>query len=268
MSFESIEESINHLNSSLANIPYTSDTYVQLGCAATRDVEIRDFQNMLRHGVSFGASETAPLELDESFLRVKGILDRLKNDDRWRSKVIDVRNWAEFFVVEKNSHGEQTNFYSDSAGLSGGQKAKLAFTILASAVAFQYGLYQDGPQSDTFRLVVIDEAFSKSDEKNSQYAMDLFTKLGLQLIVITPRDKLYVVEPYVKRVFLTIMGPDQRSVVNTIMIDSFSALEHAPQQEIRENQQSQILSIPPLVGSLKKGSVEKHQPLRGPHVPS
>ncbi len=264
MSFEAIEESINHLNSSLKNIPYTADTHVQIGCAATRDVEIRDFQNMLRNAVSFGVSETAPLDLDESFLRVKGILDRLKNDDRWRSKVIDIRNWAEFFVVEKNSLDEQTNFYSDSAGLSGGQKAKLAFTILASAVAFQYGLYQDGPRSDTFRLVVIDEAFSKSDEKNSQYAMDLFTKLGLQLIVITPRDKLYVVEPYVNRVFLTQMGQDQRSVVNTILIDSFKPLDEALKSEDRKVPQNQRDSgLPP--APLKNSLAAKRQPLRGQH---
>ncbi|KPQ44715.1 MAG: hypothetical protein MPEBLZ_00680 [Candidatus Methanoperedens nitroreducens] len=94
----------------------------------------------------------------------------------------------------------EKNHYSDSSGLSGGQKAKLAYTILGSAIAYQFGLDSHQTKSKSFRFVVIDEAFSKSDEANSRYAMELFKKLNLQLLVVTPLDKIHIVEPYISSV--------------------------------------------------------------------
>ena len=105
---------------------------------------------------------------------------------RWQSARIDY--WLQ---------GRARHFYSDSSGKSGGQKAKLAYTILASAIAYQYGLEQEGQRARTFRFVVVDEAFSKSDEDNARYAMNLFKQLNLQLLVVTPLDKTHVVEPYI-----------------------------------------------------------------------
>ena len=116
----------------------------------------------------------------------------------WTAKVTDVRNWLEFAAEERYREDDtQKAYYSDSSGKSGGQKAKLAYTILASAIAYQYGLDQNEYRTKTFRFVVVDEAFSKSDEQNARYAMRLFEQLQLQLLVITPLDKTHVVEPFI-----------------------------------------------------------------------
>jgi len=40
------------------------------------------------------------------------------------------------------------DFYSDSSGKSGGEREKLAYTILASALAFQFGLEWNQLKSD------------------------------------------------------------------------------------------------------------------------
>ena len=77
------------------------------------------------------------------------------------------------------------------------QKAKLAYTILASAIAYQYGLEVNEKRSRSFRFVVVDEAFSRSDEKNASYAMTLFEELQLQLLIITPAKDIHVVEPFI-----------------------------------------------------------------------
>lgn len=103
------------------------------------------------------------------------------------------------------------NFYSASSGKSGGQKAKLAFTVLASAIAAQYGLLSADGGADTFRLVVIDEAFARTDEANSQRALELFKSLGLQLIVVNPFDaKGHIVEDYVDSFHLAV-NPDRNN---------------------------------------------------------
>lgn len=60
-------------------------------------------------------------------------------------------------------------------------------------------------EADTFRLVVIDEAFARTDETNSQLAMELFKSLGLQLVVVNPFDaKGRIVEDYVNSFHLAV----------------------------------------------------------------
>lgn len=219
VAFEQIEADVAHLNQSLRAIPYSDGTYVQIDLKRTRDTDVREFQNMMASAVKAHQGS----DLEESFHRVKLVLDRLKKDERWCKKVTDIRTWADFFVLELDREtDEQRNVYSDSAGLSGGQKAKLAFTILGSALSYQYGLNGDKASEKSFRFVVIDEAFSKSDDKNSQYALELFKRLGLQLMVVTPSDKIHVIEPYVKRIFLTQMaGGQSESAVYGLVIDQF-----------------------------------------------
>ena len=91
----------------------------------------------------------------------------------------------------------EVEYITDSSGLSGGQKAKLAYTILASAITYQFGLDHEQTRSHSFRFVVIDEAFSKIDEENARYAMNLFEQLGLQLLVVSPLGSTRVVEEYI-----------------------------------------------------------------------
>ena len=48
--------------------------------------------------------------------------------------------------------------------------------------------------------MVIDEAFSRGSEESTRYALRLFTRLGLQLMIVTPLQKIHVIEPYVSTV--------------------------------------------------------------------
>jgi uncharacterized protein YPO0396 len=207
LKYEEIERQVTSLNQSLIAIPYSDSTYVELSVTRSRDTEVREFTAMIKTALK--SLQTPKESMDASFQDIRKILDKLKSEERWRLKVTDVRNWADFHVIEHFRLGKadktetQKNYYSDSAGLSGGQKAKLAFTILASAVAHQYGLHTSRAVDKSFRFIIIDEAFSKSDDKNSRYALELFKNLGLQLIVVTPQDKIHLIEPYVHKVFLT-----------------------------------------------------------------
>ncbi len=57
--------------------------------------------------------------------------------------------------------GKEHEHYSDSGGKSGGQKEKLAYTVLAASLAYQFGLESGATRSRSFRFVVIDEAFGR-----------------------------------------------------------------------------------------------------------
>jgi uncharacterized protein YPO0396 len=59
---------------------------------------------------------------------------------------------------------------------------------LATAIAYQYGIDVGGKQTETFRLVAVDEMFSKTDDEFSQYLLDLFKEFHLQLLIVQPLD--------------------------------------------------------------------------------
>jgi len=231
LGYENISESIEQLNSSLSQIIYTPTSYVQLHVDRSRDIEIKEFQKMLKSAMSSTNNDKIEGEIEHSFDKIKNVLDKLKKEERWCKKVIDVRNWAEFHVIElEKQTNVQKNYYADSAGLSGGQKAKLAFTILASAIAYQYNLQSSKSNEKSFRFVVIDEAFSKSDEKNSRYAMELFKSLGLQLMVVTPKDKIQIVEPFVNNIFMTKINEAQNfSQMHQLKIGKYTLTENSNQ---------------------------------------
>lgn len=198
---EEIEQAINELNKSLQTINYTDSTYIKLCCDTSRSREIRDFKEDLKICLGNVARQTAE-DNEERFQNIQTrLIERFKAEDRWTSLVTDVRNWLEFSVSERYiSDNVEKEHHTDSSGKSGGQKVKLAYTILASAIAYQFGLNQSTGKSKSFRFVVIDEAFSKSDDSNARYAMELFKNLDLQLLVVTPKDKINVIESYISTI--------------------------------------------------------------------
>ncbi len=198
-----IDRSIAELNDSLANVDYGGGSVIRLIADSTHDPEINDFLRDLK-ACFMDVGDSSPEERQRTYNQVKALIQRFDNDPNWMHRVIDVRRWRSFSAEQRDSDGRQIDYYSDSSGKSGGQKAKLAYTILASAIAHQYGLQDTTPNNRTFRFVVIDEAFSKLDDENARFAMKLFEQLGLQLLVVTPMQQLHVIESYVKSYHLVV----------------------------------------------------------------
>jgi uncharacterized protein YPO0396 len=206
---ETIKERIARINESLAQIDYSPGRYIVLESQPTPDAEVRDFQADLRactEGALTGSEDA--LYSEAKFLQVKAIIDRFRGreglteqDRRWTARVTDVRNWFLFAASERwHADGSEHEHYSDSGGKSGGQKEKLAYTILAASLAYQFGLEWGAARSRSFRFVVIDEAFGRGSDESAQYGLKLFRQLGLQLLIVTPLQKIHVIEPYVASV--------------------------------------------------------------------
>lgn len=215
-----ILESIEEINASLRDINFNANpqTYIELDVHKSRDVAVRDFRELLRDAMPDPAKliRDEDSEMEASFLRIKKIIDELSNNEPWRRKVTDVRNWLEFAAIERyRVDNQQRQYYVDSQSLSGGEKAKLAYTILASAIAYQFGIRNEDLRKKSFRFAVVDEAFSKVDPENSVYAMELFKQLNLQLMVVTPLDKINLAEPYIH----TIHYVENREKKNSFVFD-------------------------------------------------
>ena len=206
---ETIKERIAQINRSLGEIDYNPGRYILLEQQANGDLDIRDFQSDLRACTEGAVTGSDDAQYSEAkFLQVKAIIDRFRGreglseqDRRWTARVTDVRNWFLFAASERwrEDHSEYEH-YSDSGGKSGGQKEKLAYTILAASLAYQFGLEWGAVRSRSFRFVVIDEAFGRGSDESAQYGLTLFRQLNLQLLIVTPLQKIHIIEPFVSSV--------------------------------------------------------------------
>jgi uncharacterized protein YPO0396 len=197
---------IDTINSALAGIDYRPGTYIRLENEPTPDPEIREFRAQLREITSNSMFADDETYAEERFLRVKALLDRFngrdehtRTDELWTKRVTDVRNWHTFAASERTRDEDApVEHYTDSGGKSGGQKEKLAYTILAASLSYQYGLAAGG--QDAFRFVMIDEAFGRGSDESTRFGLELFGRLELQLLVVTPLQKISTIEPFVEAV--------------------------------------------------------------------
>lgn len=200
---EAIEARIAETNDALRRIDYADDTYVQLRLISRPSPEATEFRRSLRDCFEYGIAP-APEERLVIFERVRAVLERFQTDPDGTQRVTDVRTWYVAGVQElRRADDFEVNYYAATTGKSGGQKAKLAFTILASALSAQYGLSNAPSEAPNCRLVVIDEAFSRTDETNSTRAMQLFQRLGFQVVIVGPFDaKAKLAVPFVGTIHL------------------------------------------------------------------
>lgn len=234
---ETIKERIGLINESLTKIDYNPGRYISLEAEPTPDADIREFQAELRSCTedTLTASENAQYS-EAKFLQVRKIIDRFRGRDdfsdldrRWTAKVTDVRNWFVFAASERWKEDDaEHEHYADSGGKSGGQKEKLAYTVLAASLAYQFGLKMDEVQSRSFRFVVIDEAFGRGSDESANYGLQLFAQLNLQLLIVTPLQKIHIIEPFVSSVGFVHNREGRASVLRNLSIEEY----HAEKQKI------------------------------------
>lgn len=200
-----IRDRIETINKSLVDIDYDEGRYIRLIADSTTNTDVRQFRADLRDCTDDAVGGADEHYSEQKFLQVKRLIDRFRGregftdaDRSWTRRVTDVRQWFEFSASERwRNDDSEYEHYSDSGGKSGGQKEKLAYTILAASLAYQFKLDWRSSRSKSFRFVVIDEAFGRGSEASTRYALSLFTRLGLQLLIVTPLQKIHVIEPHV-----------------------------------------------------------------------
>ncbi|MER6534551.1 ATP-binding protein [Streptomyces sp900105755] len=227
---DEIGDRINTINESLAGIDYNPGRYIMLKPEQTPNTEIREFTAELRACTNDVLSgNDSDLYSEEKFHQVQHLIERFKgreghadSDRGWTKRVTDVRYWFVFSASERRREDDsEYEVYSDSGGKSGGQKEKLAYTILAASLAYQFKLDTTPSRSRTFRFVVIDEAFGRGSEESARFALDLFNRLGLQLLIVTPLQKIHVIEPYVSAVGFVDNPSGHHSRLRTLTIAQY-----------------------------------------------
>ncbi|MBR4792322.1 MAG: AAA family ATPase [Bacteroidaceae bacterium] len=195
---KSIRDTIQMLNQSLCAIDFSSTptTYIQLVNSKRINTDIAEFRRVLEDAIPNIHETHSTIDGKRTHFekKIQPLMELLKNE-QCRKKVMDVRSWYSYKAEEfYKETGQKFKTYESMGQLSGGEKAQLTYTILGSAIAYQFGLTKDGLQAKSLRFIAIDEAFKAQDEDKARYLISLCKQLNLQLLVVTPSDNIHIVE--------------------------------------------------------------------------
>jgi len=224
---DSIKENIKHLNESLKEIDFKNkpQTYIQLVAPNKINDEVKEFRKLLEEAVPNVYQMEKNIEGRKHHFNnhIQPFIARLGKEE-WRKKVMDVRSWYSYKAEEFYKETSQKfKTYEAMGQLSGGEKAQLTYTILGSAIAYQFGLtrYNLGLESKSFRFIAIDEAFKSQDEDKARYLITLCKQLHLQLLVVTPSDNIHIVENDISFVHFVERKEERHSWLYDMPIEQF-----------------------------------------------
>lgn len=222
---DSIEENIRNLNNSLRAIDFKSNpgTYIQLATASRSSEDVKEFRRMLDSVVPNAreVDSTVDGRRNHFYHHIEPLISKLDVYE-WRKKVMDVRGWLGYKAEEfYRETGTKFKTYESMGQLSGGEKAQLTYTILGSAIAYQFGLTKEGLNTNSFRFIAIDEAFKAQDEDKARYLVTLCKQLHLQLLVVTPSDNIHIVENDISFVHFVERKEERHSWLYDMPIEQF-----------------------------------------------
>jgi uncharacterized protein YPO0396 len=138
----------------------------------------------------------------------------------------DYRNYLQYDIRIHYPNGDRALLSQINAKKSGGETTTPFYVAMAASFAQAYRLNQARP-SDTIRLALFDEAFSKMDTARTASALHFMREAGLQVLLATPPDKSGSLLPYVDSV-CTVVRKNNSSFV--IEIDKSEMLEKLESQ--------------------------------------
>jgi len=221
-----IKQNIKSLNDSLEEIDFKSPpdtTYIQLVAPNKRNDTIIEFKQLLHQAIPNFKEINASVDGKRLHFEnhIEPLIQQLENE-KWREKAMDVRSWFEYKAEEfYREGGQKFKTYEGMGQLSGGEKAQLTYTILGSAIVYQFGLTKEGIESNSFRFIAIDEAFKAQDSDKAGYLMQLCKQLHLQLLVVTPSDNIEIVEPHISFVHFAARRNETNSWLYDMTIQQF-----------------------------------------------
>ena len=206
-----VRRQIDDLNLALRDVAFGSEHY-----QFTVEIEPdhRDFYNLVMDAGRFekeslfGAAALAAPELKST---LGGLLDRLVEAEAKEVKTeleakADYREYFRYDLKILHADGSHSLYDKVSGDKSGGEtQTPYYVAILAS----MYRLYRSrsGGERPTCGLVLLDEAFGKMDESRIAATLTFARRLGLQLVLATPKERSELVAPKVERSLLIHKDP-------------------------------------------------------------
>jgi uncharacterized protein YPO0396 len=194
------------VNAGLGRAEFNEGTRLQIAWTARQFDSAKEFRQAVDDlHRNAGAAQGSPEVALEQFGRIRTLMARFTRDDadsaHWRDTVLDVRLSYTFYGREERHDGTTLHTYRNTAAGSGGEQEKLVAFCLAAALSYSLGDVATGGEP-RFAPLMLDEAFSKSDETFASQALAAFDEFGFQLIMAAPIRMAGVLEPFIGQAVL------------------------------------------------------------------
>lgn len=146
-------------------------------------------------------------EFSEELDRLADSLLRSNAQAAEESVLRDYREFFDYDLILRRTDGRDESFKNVTGAGSGGENQVPYYIAIFSAM---YQMYRQTSRDGrpTCGLVLLDEAFSKMDEIRIESVLGLAQHFGLQLVMVTPGDKVATIVPRVETTIL--VERDQR----------------------------------------------------------
>lgn len=201
-----IKSKLAMVNAGLRRIEFNTGTHLQISTTVKHPESAREFRNIVDQlHKRAPAARTRGKDAMDQFSQIRDLMQRFTAEDaesrHWRETLLDVRLAYTFYGREENPDGEIMVTYRNTAAGSGGEQEKLVAFCLAAALS--YNLADRGSDGiPRFAPLMLDEAFSKSDETFASQALAAFAEFGFQLIMAAPIRMSGVLEPFIGQAVL------------------------------------------------------------------
>ena len=136
----------------------------------------------------------------------------------------DYRNYLQYDVRIHYPGGDRALLSQINAKKSGGETTTPFYVAMAASFAQAYRLTQPRA-SDTIRLALFDEAFSKMDTARTASALQFMREAGLQVLLATPPDKSGALLPHVDSVRTVVRKNNHSFVIEIDKADMLAEID-------------------------------------------
>lgn len=211
-----IEDSINEINQVLQKTDFEKlpdeRRYLQIAVDAPQDSRVKMFLSDMKDVEKVITEKYRIMETDEASRRViddlESFVEKLREDLNYRSHVIDVRNHRSFKVQSyRRESGKENTIVETFSGArkdakSSAQTTQLAYTLLASSLAYRFGFHDPEKGRNSLRLIILDEFGGKFDNEKPRDIVHLLQDMGFQSILVSPMTKADLLAEYISRLVL------------------------------------------------------------------
>jgi uncharacterized protein YPO0396 len=201
-----VKRQLDDLNRALKDVPFNGDRYEFIREVAPTHRQFHDLimvAGQFERDSLFGSQA---LTNEESRRTLQELVDRLLEGEAREVKTelearADYREYFDYDIRIHHPDGMHSSYDKVAGDKSGGEtQTPYYIAVLASMYRMYRASSLEGDPA--CGLVLLDEAFSKMDEKRIAAMLQFARNLGLQLVMATPKERVSLVAPAVERSLL------------------------------------------------------------------
>jgi uncharacterized protein YPO0396 len=218
---DEIRARLDPVNDILATLPFgPANDRLRISLRVLHSDAVARFRKELMQLASGVTADVSDEQAEQRFLQLRSFIALIRKPDGGvrpgdvsRDLYLDVRRHVEITAVRVDAHGRELATYASLGGKSGGETQELMAFIVGAALRYQLG---DEDRQPRFAPVFLDEGFIKSDSEFAGRSIEAWKKLGFQLIVGVPLDKVTALEPAMRLILTVTKSPDGYSYLTRL----------------------------------------------------